>query len=142
MVLHNCIVSNVPGANVALTMLGAKLCYWSAVAPVADGAGAFFAVSSMSGRMFISLTSCPKMVPDPAFFGDCIRASIAELDAAATAATAKTFGARRDESRKGDGIVKNGAKRKPRARAPAKVRAVPPPVAKAASPRKRRREPV
>ena len=38
-VLHNCIVSNVPGANVALTMLGAKLCYWSGIAPVADGAG-------------------------------------------------------------------------------------------------------
>ncbi len=90
LLLHNCVVSNVPGANVALTMLGAKLCYWSAVAPIADGAGAFFAVSSMSGRMFISFTSCPKMVPDPTFFGDCIRASIAEMEAAATKPAAKT----------------------------------------------------
>ncbi len=87
-VLHNCIVTNVPGANVVLTMLGAKLCYWSAVGPITDGTGACFAVSSMSGRMFISLTTCPKMVPDPAFLGDCIRASIAEMETAAIAATA------------------------------------------------------
>jgi hypothetical protein len=44
-----------------------------------------FAVSSLGNRMIFSLTSCPEMVPDPAFFGDCIRASIAEAEAAATA---------------------------------------------------------
>ena len=136
LVLHNCVVSNVPGANVALTMLGAKLCYWSGIAPIADGVGAFFAVSSMSGRMFISFTSCPKMVPDPAFFGDCIRASIAEMDAAAAGAAAKTSGAQRADRRKGDAIGKTG---KRRARGPAKARAAQPPVARAASPRTRRR---
>ena len=137
LVLHNCIVSNVPGANVALTMLGAKLCYWSAVAPIADGAGAFFAVSSMSGRMFISFTSCPKMVPDPAFFGDCIRASLAEMDAAATDAAITTVGAPRSDKGKGNGAPKTG---KERVRGLAKGRAARPPVAKAASRRTRRRE--
>jgi hypothetical protein len=139
LVLHNCVVSNVPGANVALTMLGAKLCYWSAVAPIADGAGAFFAVSSMSGRMFISFTSCPKMVPDPAFFGDCIRASIAELHAAAAGTTAKQPDTHRADTRKGDGSRKHAGDGKRRKRAPAKVRAAPSPVAEPASPRKRRR---
>ena len=113
--IHNCVVSNVPGANVELTLLGAKLRYWSAVAPIADGAGAFFAVSSLSGGMFISFTSCPKMVPDPEFFGECIRASIAEMDAAATRAMGK----------------------KPVATATRVARKKP--VAAAASPRKRRR---
>jgi diacylglycerol O-acyltransferase / wax synthase len=84
LVLHNCVVTNVPGPNVELSMLGAKLCYWSGLGPISDGVGAIFAVSSFNGRMFISLTSCPEMVPDPAFFGDCIRASIAEMAAAAT----------------------------------------------------------
>jgi WS/DGAT/MGAT family acyltransferase len=87
LVLHNCIVTNVPGPNAELAMLGARLCYFSGVAPITDGVGAIFAVSSLNGRMFISLTSCPEMVPDPAFFGDCIRASIAEMEAAAIAAT-------------------------------------------------------
>jgi diacylglycerol O-acyltransferase / wax synthase len=84
LVLHNCIVTNVPGANVSLTMLGAKLCYWSGLGPITDGTGAIFAVTSLSGRMIISLTSCPEMVPDPEFMGDCIRASILEMGRAAT----------------------------------------------------------
>ncbi len=82
-VLHNCGVSNVPGPNVPLSMLGAKLRYWSVAAPITDGLGAVFAVTSYGGRMFISPTSCPEMVPDPAFFGDCIRASITEIENAA-----------------------------------------------------------
>jgi hypothetical protein len=84
-VLHNCIVTNVPGPSVELTMLGAKFAYLSGVAPIADGVGAIFAVTSFGGHMSISLTSCPEMVPDPAFFGDCIRASVAEMEAAASA---------------------------------------------------------
>lgn len=82
-VLHNCLVTNVPGPRGELSMLGAKLCYWSGVGPITDGVGALFAVSSLGDRMTISLTSCPEMVPDPAFFGDCIRAAITELEDAA-----------------------------------------------------------
>jgi diacylglycerol O-acyltransferase len=84
LVLHNCIVTNVPGPSVELTMLGAKFAYLSGVAPIGDGIGAIFAVTSFGGHMSISLTSCPEMVPDPAFFGDCIRASIAEMGVAAS----------------------------------------------------------
>ncbi|MGR4868259.1 wax ester/triacylglycerol synthase family O-acyltransferase [Variovorax sp. LARHSF232] len=93
MVMHNCTVTNVPGPNAELTMLGAKLRYWSAVAPITDGLGALFTVTSYNGQMVISLTSCPEMVPDPAFFGDCIRASIAEMAAAAAATSALPAGA-------------------------------------------------
>lgn len=45
----------------------------------ADALGAIFSVSSLNGRMFISLSSCPEMVPEPEFLADCIRASIAEM---------------------------------------------------------------
>jgi WS/DGAT/MGAT family acyltransferase len=83
-VLHNCGVSNVPGPNVPLSMLGAKLRYWSVAAPITDGLGVAFAVTSYDGRMFISPTSCPEMVPDPSFLSDCIRASIKEMEAGAT----------------------------------------------------------
>jgi len=101
LVLHNCIVTNVPGANVELSMLGARLCYWSALGPISDGVGVIFAVSSFNGRMIISLTSCPEMVPDPSFFGDCIRASIAEMEgAAAPKRTAVAAGTRGPRSRR------------------------------------------
>jgi WS/DGAT/MGAT family acyltransferase len=85
-VLHNCLVTNVPGPKAELTMLGARLRYWSGMAPITDGVGAVFAVSSYNDRLSVSLTSCPEMVTDPAFFGDCIRASIEEADAAARSA--------------------------------------------------------
>src|SRR5450631_394951 len=85
LVLHNCAVTNVPGPNAELTMLGAKLCLLSGVGPIADGFGAIFAVTSFAGRMSVSLTTCPEMVPDPTFFGDCIRASVAEMAAATEA---------------------------------------------------------
>ena len=123
LVLHNCVVSNVPGASVDLTMLGARLCYWSALAPITDGMGAFFAVSSMSGRMFISLTSCPEMVPDPAFFGDCIRASILEMHTAAARATGAAPAAPHAVPKTRRTAGKNSAVATKRARVPARARA-------------------
>ncbi len=74
----NCIVSNVPGPIEPLYMMGAKLVYWSGVMPIPDGAGLFFAVSSYCGKLFISLTSSPVLVPDPEFLNACLSESFAE----------------------------------------------------------------
>lgn len=79
----NCIVSNVPGPVEPLYMMGAKLVYWSGVMPIPDGVGLFFAVSSYCGKLFISLTSSPVLVPDPEFMATCLRESIAETFGAA-----------------------------------------------------------
>lgn len=74
----NCIVSNVPGPVEPLYMMGAKLVYWSGVMPIPDGAGLFFAVSSYCGKLFISLTSSPVLVPDPEYLNACLSESFAE----------------------------------------------------------------
>ena len=83
-VLHNCLVTNVPGPNVPLYMLGAKMVYWCGVGPVTDGLSLLWNPTSYCGKMFISLTSCPDIVPDPAFLAQCLSESYEEMLAAAT----------------------------------------------------------
>jgi diacylglycerol O-acyltransferase / wax synthase len=92
--LHNCIVTNVPGSTVPLTMLGARLVYWSGVGPISDGVSLVWAVSSYCGKMFISPTSAPNIVPDPEFLAQCVRDSLAELRKAAARPAAKAAAAR------------------------------------------------
>jgi diacylglycerol O-acyltransferase len=84
-VLHNCIVTNVPGPNVPLYLLGAKLVYWSGVGPVTDGVSLVWAVTSYCGRMFISLTSAPNIVSDPQVLARCVTESFEEMKAAVAA---------------------------------------------------------
>jgi diacylglycerol O-acyltransferase len=118
--LFNCAVSNVPGPTQPLYMMGAKLCYLSAVAPIMDGGGLFFAVSSYCGRLFIAPTSSPSIVPDPEFLVECVYKSFEEMKQAVGKTSAKR-GTPRQVSR---------AKKKPSAPEPA-------PVAQAARPKRR-----
>ncbi|WP_422420565.1 wax ester/triacylglycerol synthase family O-acyltransferase [Pseudomonas sp. GZD-222] len=82
-VLHNCMVTNVPGPNVPLYMLGAKLVYWCGVGPLVDGLSLIWNPTSYCGKMFISLTSSPNVVPDPDFLAQCLRDSYEEMQAVA-----------------------------------------------------------
>ena len=88
-VLHNCMVTNVPGPNVPLYMLGAKLVYWCGVGPLVDGLSLIWNPTSYCGKMFISLTSSPNVVPDPDFLAQCLKDSYEEMHAVALQA-AKT----------------------------------------------------
>jgi WS/DGAT/MGAT family acyltransferase len=81
--LHNCLVTNVPGPNKPLTLLGAKLVYWCGVGPVTDGLSLIWNPTSYCGQMFISLTSSPNVVPDPQFLAQCLKESYEEMKAAA-----------------------------------------------------------
>jgi WS/DGAT/MGAT family acyltransferase len=78
-ILHNCMVTNVPGPNVPLYMLGAKLVYWCGVGPLVDGLSLIWNPSSYCGKMFISLTSSPNVVPDPDFLAQCLMDSYEEM---------------------------------------------------------------
>ena len=87
--LHQTIVSNVPGPTVPIYLLGARLRYWSCVAPICSGAGLFHAVTSCDGKLIISITSSPTMLPDPQEYAQCIRASLLGMSRAAAAAAAR-----------------------------------------------------
>ena len=76
--LANCTVTNVPGPALPLYLNGARMTYFSAIMPIADGMGLVFSVTSYDGRILISPTSCREQIPDPEFFALCIRESFQE----------------------------------------------------------------
>ena len=71
----NCVVTNVPGPQQSLYMCGARLVAQYGLGPVQDGMGLIHAVFSYNGNVMIMATSCRDMMPDPAFYADCLRRS-------------------------------------------------------------------
>ena len=88
LVLHNCLVTNIPGPTTPLYMLDARLVHWGGVGPVTNGMSLIWNPSSYCGRLFISLTSSPNVIPDPEFLAHCLRESFDEMKAAASVAAA------------------------------------------------------
>jgi diacylglycerol O-acyltransferase len=87
---HNLCISNVPGPQFPLYFLGAKLELFSVVAPVIDGFTLFFAVTSYDGKLIVTTTSVPEVVPDPALLTQCLRESFDEMKRAAQASLRST----------------------------------------------------
>jgi WS/DGAT/MGAT family acyltransferase len=87
------IVSNVRGPDVPLYMAGARLVNYSPISIAIDGLGLNVTGFSYAGTMWICAVSCREMLPDPAFFAECLRESFAELrDAAGRAAAREAAG--------------------------------------------------
>ena len=68
--LANCAVASLPGPDAPLYLLGARMTYYSAIMPISDGMGLVFAVTSYDGKLVVTITSVPEIVPDPAFLAD------------------------------------------------------------------------
>jgi WS/DGAT/MGAT family acyltransferase len=69
----NCTVVNAPGPSTPLFLAGARMTYYSAMMPVADGLGLTLAVSRYDDRVVLSPTACREQLPDPEVFAQCIR---------------------------------------------------------------------
>ncbi|MDX1735539.1 MAG: WS/DGAT domain-containing protein, partial [Halioglobus sp.] len=80
---YNCDITNVPGPHVPLYNTGAKLVASYGTGPVLDGLGLFHAIGSYCGDFMISATACREMMPDPAFYRQCLQDSFDALLAAA-----------------------------------------------------------
>ncbi len=80
-----CTITPVPGPDVPMYLNGARMTYFSALLPIADGMGLVFAVTQYDGRVVISPTCCRELMPDPQAFTQCIRDSFQELLALADA---------------------------------------------------------
>lgn len=80
----SCTVAHVPGPTVPLYLNGARMTYFSAIMPIADGSGLVFAVTRYDGRIVVSPTSCRELMPDPQVFAQCVRDSFQEYLALAT----------------------------------------------------------
>ncbi len=78
----NLFISNVPGAQVPLYLAGAQLVQQHGMAPLANNMGLFVATPSYNGRIAFSIISERAVMPDIAFFRECIEESFADLVAA------------------------------------------------------------
>ena len=74
----SCNITRVPAPAVPLYLGGARMTYFSAILPIADGLGLVFAVTRYDGRIVISPTSCRELLPDPHAFTQCVRDSFQE----------------------------------------------------------------
>ncbi|MBZ8138469.1 wax ester/triacylglycerol synthase family O-acyltransferase [Rubrivivax gelatinosus] len=83
-----CTVSSVGSPRQPLYLCGARLTYFSAILPIADGMGLVFAITEYDGRIVVSPTSCRELVPDPETFTQAVRDSFQEYLALADAGTA------------------------------------------------------
>jgi hypothetical protein len=75
----NVIVTNVAGPQVPLSMCGARLVAMHGLAPIVDGAGLIHVVFSYCASVMLTFTACRAMLPDPAFYAQCLEDSYAEL---------------------------------------------------------------
>jgi len=117
--LSNVTVSNVRGPDIPLYMAGARLVLYLPISIAFDNLGLNITGFSYNGTLWVCFVSCRKMMPDPAFFAECLRRSFDELVQAA---------------------VGHGAGKSPPERAKGK-RATSPPVRKPAAAAKRRAGP-
>jgi WS/DGAT/MGAT family acyltransferase len=79
----NTLITNVPGPNFPLYHAGAQMVSYWGIPPLMDCLGLGHAVFSYCGRISLSASACREMMPDPAFYMECVEASFKEiLDAA------------------------------------------------------------
>ena len=77
--LFNTIITNVTGTQPPLYLAGAKMVRQMGIGPVFDMVGLFHAVFSYAGTISIAFTACREMLPDPAFYIECIEESYSDL---------------------------------------------------------------
>lgn len=82
---YNCVITNVPGPQIPLYFTGAKMLSSFALGPPIDGMGLFHGLGSYCGKFNISVSACREMLPDPAYYAECLRSSFEELHAATLA---------------------------------------------------------
>jgi WS/DGAT/MGAT family acyltransferase len=78
----NVFISNVPGPQQPLYINGATITHQYGLAPLANNMGLFIATPSYNGRISFCITSERSIMPDVAYFRECIEASFCELMAA------------------------------------------------------------
>ncbi len=77
--MFNTVVTNIPGPPVSLYMAGARMVRSFGLGPVMDSMGLFHAVTSYCGEICIAVTACRDMLPDPAFYAECLQESFDEM---------------------------------------------------------------
>ncbi|MEO0368605.1 MAG: wax ester/triacylglycerol synthase family O-acyltransferase [Pseudomonadota bacterium] len=80
--IYNCVITNVPGPRIPLYFTGARLMSNFGLGPAIDGMGLFHAIMSYDKTINVGVSACREMMPDPAFYKQCLQESFDELKAA------------------------------------------------------------
>lgn len=80
--LHNTVVTNVPGSRLPLYFCDAPLLHAFGAGPIPNRMGLIHLVGTHCGELTMNVTADRAMLPDPACYGDCLMASLSELSAA------------------------------------------------------------
>ncbi|KRE28607.1 diacylglycerol O-acyltransferase [Mycobacterium sp. Soil538] len=80
--VHNLVVSNVPGPQGRLYMLGCEVQAMYPLGPIFHGSGLNMTVMSLSGNLDVGIVSCPELLPDLWDMADDFDVALAELLAA------------------------------------------------------------
>lgn len=87
--MYNTVITNVPGPNFPLYSMGSRMVASFGLGPIAHGVGLFQPVIGYNGQITVSAISCREMMPDPAFYCDCLDEAFEDLKKAATRKTAR-----------------------------------------------------
>ena len=82
-IMYNTIITNVPGPPFQLYFCGAILIDSLSFGPLLPNVGLFHivysAVQNKQGTITLSFTACREMLPDPAFYAQCLQESFEDL---------------------------------------------------------------
>jgi diacylglycerol O-acyltransferase len=112
-VIHNLVISNVPGPPVPLFFIGARIEGLYPLGPVFHGAGLNITVMSSDGKVHVGAIACRELVPEPWKLTQKFPEELDALHAAATSGRAPT---KKASAKKAPAKKKPAAKKK----APAK----------------------
>jgi len=100
------VVSNVRGPDVTLYMAGARMVAHLPISIVLDGVTLNCTGFSYAGTLWVCALACREVLPDPAFFAECLRGSFEDLKRAAAERVAREALAARDEPIRRAGAIK------------------------------------
>ena len=86
----NTVITNVPGPNIPLYSMGSRMVATFGLGPIAHGLGLFQPVLSYNDTITISAVADRGMMPDPAFYGECLQRAFDELKSATIEKPAKS----------------------------------------------------
>ena len=99
-VVHNLVISNVPGPPIPLYFNGAKLVGLYPLGPIMDGAGLNVTVLSNMDSVGFGFISCRELMPDIWSLADCVPEALAELVEAAEKMEAGSGGKKSQSAKK------------------------------------------
>ena len=87
--MFNTVITNVPAASVPLYSMGSQMVSYYGLGPCVHGIGLFQPVIGYNGQITVSAVACREMMPDPAFYCECLQSAYDDLKLAALGVTEK-----------------------------------------------------